>query len=478
MKRYFLIIITLILCGLTTVGQTSNFETRYMQTHEKYKQSLDPVSYINIEKNVRDGYVFMMDVATNYPVSDNPMKYFYEYTPEGYKQNTLVKVLNNGNWEIDSYEICTFDIDGNILTSLWKIWVDGSLENDTYTTYSYDNGNILTYLNQDWDNNWDSISRGTYIYNSSGKVLSFLSEVWENNWINNSFETYTYDEFGNMITAVGSMWENGNWVSDRQHTYTYDDNNLIMGITEIWDETWINFYKETYTYNIANKRDTFVGEYWISDIWVYSNNITYSYDELYFLSMTVEQIWDNDWVNTNREQYFYETYGGLETMLSEIWDITWVNSTLLQNTYDDYGNTTDGEFFNWIDDNWDHTIDGVIKIYYNYSLNIEYFTGYLTEVTYSSIYVDVDENIIDNSFTCNPNPAKYTTIITTNLKSQSNTEIDLYSYTGEKVQNIFSGPLVGIHSFEISVQNLPVEMYIVRMITNNKIKSLKLIIVK
>jgi len=85
------------------------------------------------------------------------MKYFYEYTPEGYKQNTLVKVLNNGNWEIDSYEICTFDIDGNILTSLWKIWVDGSLENDTYTTYSYDNGNILTYLNQDWDNNWDSI---------------------------------------------------------------------------------------------------------------------------------------------------------------------------------------------------------------------------------------------------------------------------------------------------------------------------------
>ena len=81
MKRYFLIIITLILCGLTTVGQTSNFETRYMQTHEKYKQSLDPVSYINIEKNVRDGYVFMMDVATNYPVSDNPMKYFYEYTP-------------------------------------------------------------------------------------------------------------------------------------------------------------------------------------------------------------------------------------------------------------------------------------------------------------------------------------------------------------------------------------------------------------
>lgn len=157
MKRYFLIIITLILCGLTTVGQTSNFETRYMQTHEKYKQSLDPVSYINIEKNVRDGYVFMMDVATNYPVSDNPMKYFYEYTPEGYKQNTLVKVLNNGNWEIDSYEICTFDIDGNILTSLWKIWVDGSLENDTYTTYSYDNGNILTYLNQDWDNNWDSI---------------------------------------------------------------------------------------------------------------------------------------------------------------------------------------------------------------------------------------------------------------------------------------------------------------------------------
>ena len=496
MKKLFNLLVFLAFMNVSVMAlnvfqpdNISKFETRYMQIHDQYKQSLDPVSFMNInnQRNVRDGFVLLIDVATNFPVSGDPIRYIYEYTPEGYKQNTLVKVLNNGNWEIDSYEICTFDINGNILTSFWRIWDNGSLKNDTYITYSYnENSDMLTYLNQTWTNNsWNNVSQGTYVYNSSGKVVSFLSNVYEdNNWINNSFEVYTYDEFNNMITAVGSIWENNNWVSDRQHTYTYDDNsNLITGLTEMWDETsWVNFYMETYTYNVANKRETYVGELWSNDAWSNINNITYTYDELYFLTMIVEQIWDNNsWLNTNREQYFYETYGGLETVLIEIWDTdVWVNSTLSQNTYDDYGNTTNGEFFNWIDDNWGHTIDGIIRIYYDYSLNIAYFTGYLTEVTYSSIYVDVDEKPSKiNSFTCKPNPAKFTTTITTNLKNQSNTEINLYTSTGEKVKNIFSGPLDGgIHSFKILTKSLPTGMYVATIVTNNTTKSLKLIITK
>jgi hypothetical protein len=259
---------------------------------------------------------------------------------------------------------------------------------------------------------------------------------------------------------------------------------MITGLTEMnVDGEWYNYYQETYTYNEANNRLTFTGEFWETDTWVFSHGNLYTYDALDFLSYVVEQLWENDaWVNSRKEFYVYNTYGGYETVLVELWETdAWVNSSMTLNNYDEYGNSIDVQFFNWVDDNWEHTIDGVLRLFYDYSIEVEYFTGYLIDASYSSVQVGVNEVVNENvlGFICSPNPASGSTTITTSLLDNTVVEINLFDYSGKKVQTIHNGMLTqGLHDFTISTEQLPAGMYIATLVTTTETQFLKLIITK
>ncbi len=322
------------------------------------------------------------------------------------------------------------------------------------------------------------------MFNTDNKLLSYTNEIWDgSDWINNTFELYTYDEFSNMVTAVGSVWLDNAWVTDTQNSYTYDDNsNMIEGLTEKWQNgDWVNFYKETYTYSTANERLTFVAETWDSLEWVNNNNISYTYDELGFLTQAVAQIWaDSNWVNNTNEEYVYANYGGYESVITQSWDSTmWVNATMMLNTYDEFGNTTNCEFFNWINNDWNHTLDGVLDVFYDYSNELAYYTGYLADVSYKSIIVGINEVAIGsiNSFTCNPNPATGSTVITTHMLANAVADINLYDCNGRKVQAVFNGMLAaGNYNFTVVTQQLTPGIYVVVMAVANDTQYFKLII--
>ncbi len=488
---------------ITVVGQNQSnvenvldsqsiFDNNYMQVHDEYKLSLDPLNYIynTDNRNIDDDYLlFLKDVVVVNSVFSDPKRYIYTYTNDNFLDNTLIQENNNGNWEIVSLESFTYDTSGNVLTSQLRVWENGSLENLSRNTYIYNvNNNVETYNTELWiGNTWTNSDRGTYNYNSSGYVLSFLTEKWENSmWENNTYEVYTYDEMGHLLTASGSVWMGNGWASDRRHSYTYDaSGNLTIGLSEIFvgDTIWDNLYKENYTYNGANNRLTFLGENWEAGAWVNNLNYTYAYDGLGFLSNLISQIWDNSaWVNQLQEDYYYNDFGGIETVFSQAWESgTWVNSSNSQNDYDEFGNTTKGQFFNWVDGNWGHTLDGVLKVYYNYSIDLTFFTGYLAEISYISILVGEKElqKSSFNSFVCHPNPVSSNSTLSVTVSDDTDAEINIYNIAGNKVQTIYKGAIKkGKHSFIISSGNLSAGMYIAKFISENTSESIKIIISK
>ena len=463
MKKIFtkylnLVFVFTLLCSisLTSVGQNTynhfnefdaKLDMQYMHIHDQYKMKLDPKNYDYSEnqRNVDNDYLlFLMDVAVINSVFSNPKRHIYTYTPDNnYLDNTLTQEEINGNWEILSIESFTYDTVGNVLTSQLRVWDGSNLENVSRSTFAYNaSNNIDTFYTELWINNsWTNSDRGTYEYNTSGNVLSYLTENWENNdWEYNTNEIYTYDSQGHLLTAEGSIWMGNGWATDRRHNYTYDSGgNLTEGLSEIYvgDTAWANLYKETYTYNGANNRLTFLGQNWEAG-WVNNLNYMYSYDGLGFLSNMIIQMWESgDWLNQIQEDYYYNDFGGIETVYTQVWETgSWVNSTNSQNTYDQHGNTTKGQFFDWEDGNWGHTFDGVIKAYYNYSLDVNYFTGYLADISYVSIIVgenEIEENKA-SKFACHPNPISNRSTLSVTVGNDSDTEIGIYNIAGKKIQ--------------------------------------------
>jgi len=109
---------------------------------------------------------------------------------------------------------------------------------DRYT-YSYDsNGNLLTSLYKSSNVHLSPDSWTTYEYDSSGNYLGFISQYYdyeENTWINEYSETYTYDLRGNLI-----MWEWLIWNSNAgEWEYWYSNNEPCVYMVN-GKETWTN----------------------------------------------------------------------------------------------------------------------------------------------------------------------------------------------------------------------------------------------
>jgi len=472
------------------VQSSSQYESMYLKALDVYKQKLNPVLITGNSKylNTTNDYQFLLDTVYLYTVSDNPTRFIYTYSENNFRISTITQVVVNGDWEYSTYEAASFDVAGNKLTSLWRRWEDGSFVNVSKDTYTYNtNGNMLSSLREVWENgNWISSRRGTYVYNTADNLLSYLDERWnDSNWVNFSFELYTYDELAHLLTSVGSLWVGNVWVTDYQSSYTYDVNgNLIFGITEQWqDGEWVNYYRETYTYSSANNRLTLIDEFWETDTWVNSQYTQYSYDDLGFLTQTIEQIWMTDtWLNNRKEFFVYHTYGGYETILLETWDgNAWVNSSMTQNNYDEYGNSVDVQFFDWVNDNWEHTEDGLLRLFFNYSTEIELYTGYFIEASYSSVIVGVDELTLqkENSISCFPNPAISSTTIKVELQHENNCSFNLYNISGKKVKSIYEGNLSqGKHDIVLNTAYLPQGIYFAELKTTEDTKFLKIFITK
>ncbi len=465
------------------------YESMYMKNLDYFLQKSNPVYIASInQKEIRTDYLFLLDTTYVYTVSNNPTRYSYSYSDNHLLTSKISEVIVNNSWVFSTYQANTYDDNGNIATTLWRTWDNGSFTNVAKDSYEYDfNGNITSSLHEMWANgSWENNNRSTYIFNVGGNLVSHLNVTWDGStWVNNTFELYTYDDLGNLLTAVGSLWVDGVWVTDTQNIYSYDDNNnMIEAITEIWiNDEWQNYFHQNFTYDAANNRLSAISQFWDSTAWVNSNNDAYVYDNLGFLSSDISQSWqDSIWVNQHKETFVYNYFGGFETVLNQVWDTTnWVNLTMALNNYDEFGNTIDAQYFNWVDDTWGHTIDGVLRLFYDYSTKTELTVGYLADAQYTSVQVGVNEsfNVSTVGLSCKPNPAASSTIISVDVATEANVSVRLLNNMGSTIKNVYTGQLTkGSHNFNINVSSLAAGNYYVVFATDNEKKSAKLIITK
>src|SRR5690606_1053926 len=124
-----------------------------------------------------------------------------------------------------------------------------------------------------------------YIYDANGKRISSIYSSWDSNtssWVQEYKDEYTYNGNGLITLEEGAQWDGSVWVNEYKVEYTYDGmNNIPQMLYSEWDNgSWVGEAKADITYDVNVKFSDilFVSDE-LEDIIVYSKptNVIYSY---------------------------------------------------------------------------------------------------------------------------------------------------------------------------------------------------------
>lgn len=468
----------------------NNFSDHFHNTPLNFhiRLDIDRLKKLQPEERETEAFYFFPDTILVYSVGNNPIRYNYFYSQKGERLITFIKEFKNNDWTNKSFENCTYDEFGNLLTSTWQKWENGGWVNTIKSIYTYTtNRKVLTYIGQQWNgSSWVNQNKTTNSYDVSGNAVAVLMETWlSGNWTNVSYELYTYDSSNNRLTGSRQVWINGGWLNDQQYTWTYNANNsMLTSIIENWSNgEWAFFYKETYVYNTSNQAIQITGQLWTGSVWAFSEKFTYTYNSLGFVTMAVGELWENNqWVFYERGQFGHNNFGGIQSSLRELWSANnWMNTNLTNYNYDANGNALICDLYFWDGNVWIQNQDGVMRLYYSYSINTKDVTGYKALASYTSIQVGIPDSEMENkqTLTLSPNPANDKVILHFELLNDVETEINIFNNAGVKVREVLKQKMnKGINNITVAVNDLPSGMYMVRLTAGNQTKHVKLLITK
>lgn len=494
-----------VICLLMVVGnagfsqeqtEVSNFETissanalqNQLGDHFLLRSDIHRIHHFNAVQDhdsKNPDWAFLPTSVELLSVSQNPRQYNYVYTPNAKRFTTSVKNFQNGNWVNDLFELCSYDANGNLLSSLWKSWDGFSFVNASRTTWSYtDNGKVQTETKQQWTAGaWVNAEKTTNTYDINGNLVASLNELWVNGaWENNFYDLLTYNTT-NLLTGLTRQIYNGNgWDNALQLIYDYNANGLLSsGIIQEWDTTsWLNTYKETYTYNSTSKVILYIGQDWIGSSWKNSEKYTYTYNTLGYVILSIgEKYVNNAWVNFTRDQYNYNDFGGIQAQVSEAWIAgAWLNQRLVNNAFDDNGNALTCDLFHWNGSDWIQNQDGQIFMPYSYSMFNNIYTGYRTNAVYASFLVgSIEQPLSAQALSFGPNPANDDVKLFFSLDKSAHVSVALYNLAGSQVMKKDFGQMpTGDHQVELNVQTMSSGIYLLQWISGENKQTEKIIL--
>jgi len=124
-------------------------------------------------------------------------------------------------------------------------------------------------------------------------------------------------------------------------------------------------------------------------------------------------------------------------------------------------------------------IPGFFMLYYgnNNTILIGTTFGSMSSTEFTTGYVGIEEDIIEQEFNVFPNPFTDKTTISFLLNSNQNVVIDVFNMIGEKVKSINNGNLsVGSHTIELDRSKLSNGIYFISMKAGNNIYTEKIMI--
>lgn len=227
--------------------------------------------------------------------------------------------------------------------SSYCYWYDLSIEfweNQNRRHYEYnDNEQIVLEIKQNWNaaiNDWENFSKFESIYNDEDYVSEYKVSEWETDWIYDWRETFEYNANGFVTLWTYQYWDETaeEWNGGEQYEYSYNSINLeTTKIYREWDGnssefTDVSKWLSTYENNTLSLK---VFQEFQNSTWVNSYRNVYSYNDENYLISNVKQFWNegtNRWDSNSKTYYEVDNNGNIIERVDQYWDSEleiWVN---------------------------------------------------------------------------------------------------------------------------------------------------------
>lgn len=238
-------------------------------------------------------------------------------------------------WEMTYRSTNNYNSSGNLTDDFDEEWNDGTniWEKVIVNTHTLNpDGTIKETLTDAWSdesNEWETASKTLYTYNASKEILTETSQIFWDTWIDYSKDTYTYDSNGkltSMVTQTMDLLSGMVLKNSSQTLYSYNDDGTEKQIVnQIWNilNQWEDESRTTNTYNNSKQLISDLSENWVNNAWVNDSKSTNTYNANGTLKETTEEKWEEgNWIKNGKAIYSFNAKGDMESMVSQSWNIT------------------------------------------------------------------------------------------------------------------------------------------------------------
>ncbi len=207
----------------------------------------------------------------------------------------------------------------------------------------------------------------TFSYDSYGQELEYISTNFDSSGtITMQQKTeYSYNSNNLLLQKVYYNYVSGSWINSFKEVYTYNsDNEISILESSYWDSTnnvWISNQKNEFFYNTDNTLDyNIIYSYdTTNSVWIIAQKKTYTYvSSTSLVSLEETFIWDvatSTYFAVARKNYTYDSNYNNTLEIFEYFDTSsssWVNSSKSSNTFDVNNDLIETISYYWQSNDW------------------------------------------------------------------------------------------------------------------------------
>jgi len=285
-------------------------------------------------------------------------QYQYQYDGLGNLTEFLMNELNPTSGTLVPYERDTLWYNNSNICVLEKMYFFDSINQTWFLGFSWrynDAGGLLEAYDYFWNTETFKIENGyrsNYLLNNYNRPVEMLMETMDTatgSWSNYSRSLSEYADDTVQLKNTDYQWDSSQWVLTGQALYSYTGSLLTDFTYQIWhDGSWINNYRNLYTYNESNYETEYLSQTWMFPGWktgyqrlkiydddgkkteniIYNFSINtgdttkgvrylYTYTNNGLLDYVVYQLFSqtiHGWRNNTKSNYFYSPFIGMEEL--------------------------------------------------------------------------------------------------------------------------------------------------------------------
>lgn len=272
----------------------------------------------------------VQEIATN-NLGVNVSRTTYVYDGKNLTEN-LVEIYDAGNW-VNSYRLLlNYNLDGELIREELQDWYDNKW-NTSYgiaREYDYSKTDTVSIIDSMWNGfAYEAVQKTLEVFVPNSKdyleLQLFMRDAGSTTWVESYRELYTYDVNSFLVNLKKQNWNGSSWVNFMQFVnYKYDSVNSRVNsvVTQSWidaTQQWSNYVIDTFEY-FNHKGLINTSYYFIPGGLRPSMRSTYLNDSLMNQIVSKYEIWNdqkNTWEATMHNESVY-TYDKDSVILTHI----------------------------------------------------------------------------------------------------------------------------------------------------------------